>query len=73
MNNFARSLDSTLKDFGITGKSIAEKSGVSEQMISGFRRGNKRIYTDSLEKIIAALPQDARRYFYSKLIKQKPQ
>lgn len=68
--NFSQAFDLTLKDCGITGKSIADKSGVSQQMISNFRRGQQRIYTDSLEKIIKALPQKAQNYFYSLLLKQ---
>ncbi len=66
--NFSKSFDQTLRRFGISGKWLAEQSGVSPQMISGFRRGQQRIYTDSLEKVISALPSDARQYFYESIL-----
>ncbi len=68
--NFSKALDQTLKHFGITGKSISAESGVSQQMISNFRRGQQRIYTDSLEKILSALPVEAQKYFYQLLVGQ---
>ena len=36
-------------------------------MISLFRNSRQRIYTDSLEKLINALPSEARLYFFSLL------
>lgn len=68
--NFSQALDLTLKDFGITARSIAEKSQVSEQMISRFRLGKQNIYTNNLEKIIQALPEKAQSHFYSLLLEQ---
>jgi transcriptional regulator with XRE-family HTH domain len=65
--NFAQALDQTLEEFGISGKWLSERSGVSQQMISGFRKGNQRVYSDSLEKIIATLPSDARQHFFGLL------
>lgn len=65
--NFAQALDQTLEEFGISGKWLSERSGVSQQMISGFRKGNQRVYSDSLEKIIATLPNDARQHFFGLL------
>ena len=65
--NFSQALDKTLDRFGISAKWLSEKTGVSQQMISGFRRGNQRIYSDSLEKIIAGLPTDAKNYLLCQL------
>ena len=62
--DFSEALDKTLICFGITGKWLAAESGVSAQMISGFRRGQQRIYTDSFAKILSALPDDAQKYFF---------
>ena len=62
--DFSEALDKTLICFGITGKWLAAESGVSAQMISGFRRGQQRIYTDSFAKIVSALPNDAQQYFF---------
>ncbi|MBD2078416.1 hypothetical protein [Leptolyngbya sp. FACHB-17] len=71
--NFAQALDQTLEEFGISGKWLSERSGVSQQMISGFRKGNQRVYSDSLEKIIATLPNDARQHFFGLLGSRVPE
>lgn len=65
--NFSQALDTTLDKFGISAKWLSEKTGVSQQMISGFRRGSQRIYSDSLEKILAGLPTDAKNYLLCQL------
>ena len=67
--NFSKALDITLDEHGISAKWLSEKTGVSQQMISGFRRGNQRIYSDSLERILAGLPTKARNDLLSKLCK----
>lgn len=64
---FSVALDRTLKEFGISAKWLAQRAGVSQQMISDFRHGNQRVYNDSLEKILAALPSDARKYLFAQL------
>lgn len=63
--NFCKALDRTLEDYGISAKWLSEQSGVSMQMISQFRRGKQRVYSDSLEAMINALPQEVQRHFYS--------
>lgn len=65
--NFAQALDRTLDEHGISGRWLSERSGVSQQMISGFRKGNQRVYSDSLEKIVATLPIEAKHYFFMQL------
>ncbi|MEM7555208.1 MAG: helix-turn-helix domain-containing protein [Cyanobacteria bacterium P01_A01_bin.84] len=67
--NFSKALDITLDEHGISAKWLSEQTGVSQQMISGFRRGNQRIYSDSLERILAGLPTEARNDLLSKLCK----
>lgn len=62
---FSEALDKTLDAYGISAKWLSEQSGVSMQMISGFRRGKQRVYSDSLEAMLNALPQEVRRHFYS--------
>jgi transcriptional regulator with XRE-family HTH domain len=61
---FCEALDKTLEDYGISAKWLSEQSGVSMQMISQFRRGKQRVYSDSLEAMIIALPLEVRRHFY---------
>ncbi len=62
---FSEALDKTLDAYGISAKWLSEQSGVSMQMISGFRRGKQRVYSDSLEAMIEALPLEVRCHFYS--------
>ncbi len=68
--DFSKALDRTLKQFEITGKWLANESGVSQRMISSFRRGQQSIYTDSLEKILSALPDEAQKYFHELVLGQ---
>lgn len=37
-------------------------------MISGFRRNQQRIYSDSMERLIRALPLEAQQYFFELLL-----
>lgn len=69
--NFNKAFDSTLKEFGISAKQLAEQSGVAPQSISEFRRGKKTIQTDSLEKLLECLSFEARVYFFSLLLSKK--
>ncbi|MEO0759713.1 MAG: hypothetical protein AAFY78_22890 [Cyanobacteria bacterium J06648_16] len=62
---FSKAFDATLKEFGLTGKSIAISAGLREATISNFRNGSY-IRTDNLEKMINALPPDARQYLFLK-------
>jgi transcriptional regulator with XRE-family HTH domain len=65
--HFSQALDRTLNEYGIKAKWLAERSGVSPQMISDFRNGKQRIYSDSLEKMLSNLPVEAREYFFRQL------
>lgn len=62
---FYEALDQTLENYGISAKWLSEKSGVSEQMISGYRRGKQRVYSNSLESMIEALPSEIRRHLFA--------
>lgn len=62
--NFSQALDRTIEEFGLSAKWLATRAGVSEQMISDFRNGKKRVYNDSLEKILSALPSEAKAYYF---------
>jgi transcriptional regulator with XRE-family HTH domain len=68
---FSEALDQTLNDYGISAKWLSEESGVSMQMISQFRRGKQRVYSDSLEAIINAFPQEIRWHFCSLIFSKK--
>jgi transcriptional regulator with XRE-family HTH domain len=66
---FADAFRETLFRFELTGKEIAERSGLSPAQISEFRNG-KNLRIDSVEKILDALPQEARNYML-KLVASK--
>lgn len=64
---FCKVLDQTMKEFGITGRWLAEQSGVSEQAISNTRNGKVDIKTSTLDKLVFALPPHARDYYFDQL------
>jgi transcriptional regulator with XRE-family HTH domain len=66
--NFSAALDTTLKEFKISGRDLASRSGVTEASISRFRRGEREIQSDSLDKLITALPLEAKQFLYCKLL-----
>lgn len=51
--------DQTLKFWGISGKELSGKSGISENHISEFRRGKGDITTNVLWKLLQAMEQIA--------------
>ncbi len=67
----SQAFDKTLKNFGINARRLSEQSGVSEKMISLFRNDRQRIYSDSFEKLLDALPLEARLYFLIQLSGEK--
>lgn len=64
--DFSNAFDLTLKEFGLTGKAVAIDAGVREATVSNFRNGSE-IRTDSLEKLIKALPPDAKQFLFLKV------
>ena len=61
---FSEAFNETLDQFKISGREIAAKSGLREATISQFRHGKQAILSDGLEKIIKALPPEARNYLF---------
>lgn len=58
---FSEAFRETLFRYNLKGADLAAKSGLTPTQISKFRNGeNLRI--DSVERILAALPEDAREY-----------
>lgn len=64
---FSDAFDDTIRHFQITAKELSARSGVAESSISRFRRGEREIQSDSLERLIAALPQDAQQYLFCQI------
>ena len=67
MKLLCRAFDATLKKFDIKGLHLAEEAGVSTGMISNFRNDANAITSDSLEKLLAALSDEAFTYWVSQV------
>jgi transcriptional regulator with XRE-family HTH domain len=65
--SFANALKHTMTEFGLTGIELAEKSGVSKNTVSAFRQGRQSLTVDNLEKLLGAMPKEARLYFFNEL------
>lgn len=61
---FSEAFKETMFRFDLTGAEIAERSGLTTAQISQFRNG-RNIRIDNLERILAALPLNAREYLFS--------
>ncbi|MGB3493888.1 MAG: helix-turn-helix transcriptional regulator [Elainellaceae cyanobacterium] len=55
----------TMFRFNLNGNALADKSGLTPSQISNFRNGSINLRTNSLEKLLAAMPYEARSYFFS--------
>ncbi|MDV3351449.1 helix-turn-helix transcriptional regulator [Leptothoe sp. ISB3NOV94-8A] len=64
--NFSEAFDLTLKEFGLTGKSLAISTGLREATVSNFRNGSD-IRSDNLEKLLSALPPEAKQFLFLKV------
>jgi len=67
MTKFGAALDETMKQFGIKGTTIAELASLQEQQVSEFRRGIRGLKTENLERVIEALPPEARHFLFFKV------
>lgn len=58
-------LAQTMKEYGISQTALAKASGVKQPQISAYLspHNDKKIEDDTLEKLISALPSQARLYF----------
>jgi transcriptional regulator with XRE-family HTH domain len=64
---FATALKRTMFEFGLTGVELSRRSGVSKNTISAFRQGSQSLTVENLEKLLGAMPEEARKYFFSEL------
>lgn len=67
---FAEAFRQTMFHFNLSGVEIADKSGMSAAQISNFRHG-KNLRIDTLERILNALPPEAKVYMLN-LVAQTP-
>jgi transcriptional regulator with XRE-family HTH domain len=69
--SFSSALRHTMSEFNLTGTELSEKSGVSKNTISAFRKGGQSLTVQNLEKLLGAMPEEARRYFFAELIDKR--
>ena len=60
---FSDALRRTMFEFNLTGADLARQTGLSQNTVSAFKTGNQSISTENLEKILEAMPAEARRYY----------
>ena len=68
MDKINSAFHKTLQRYGITNVWLSQESGVNDKMISRFRNGKTTIQTDTLQKLLDALPHEARSYYFSQLM-----
>jgi transcriptional regulator with XRE-family HTH domain len=61
---FSEAFNRTLNQFKISGNEIATLSGLRTATVSEYRRGLREIHTDNLEKLISALPVEAKQFLF---------
>ena len=62
------SLDKVIRDYGISAKWLSAESGISEVMISQFRKGHKDATTKTLSALLKPLPFEAQARFHSLIL-----
>jgi transcriptional regulator with XRE-family HTH domain len=63
----SEALNLTLEHFNITGRELAQRSGVTESALSRFRHGEQDLQASSIEKLFAGLPSNAFHYLMAQL------
>jgi DNA-binding Xre family transcriptional regulator len=61
---FCELIDKTIVEFRLSAKELAQTAGMTEAALSEFRNGKRAIKSDTLEKLIAALPDQAHQYLF---------
>lgn len=65
---FSEAFNQTLVEFNLSAKDIAQEAGIREATLSEYRNGKRQIHTDNLERLIQALPPDAKQYLFCKIL-----
>jgi hypothetical protein len=68
MSVFAKALNEVLDHFAYQNKKVAADADIGETQLSEFRRGKRQLTTENLEKVIFALPIEARNYLFFKVL-----
>jgi transcriptional regulator with XRE-family HTH domain len=61
---FGELIDQTIVEFRLSAKELAKAAGMTEGALSEFRKGKRAINSDTLENLLAALPEQAHQYLF---------
>ena len=61
-------LNETLKKFHLSSREVANKAGIDEANFSLFKNGKKDLNLQTWERLMDALPDDAKQYIYLKIL-----
>jgi transcriptional regulator with XRE-family HTH domain len=64
--------DEMMKHFNISAKQLAEAAGISEVMLSNFRRGKADLGMSKFLDVFAVVPDDAKEWYVSHVLGIKP-
>lgn len=64
--------DEMFDRFNLSAKVVAKQAGVSEVLISRFRKGKADLGTGKFLALLAAVPTEAREWYLSQLLGAKP-
>lgn len=65
--------DEMMNRFNISAKELAETAGISEAMLSKFRRGKADLGMTKFLSVFAVIPDEAKEWYVSRVLGVKPQ
>lgn len=68
---FVDAFNLTLEKFDITARELANRANLTEAAISKFRKGNRELKLESIEKVLGALPDDAYCFLMTQWAKER--
>ncbi len=69
---YQKLFDEMMKRFNLEAKTISQKAGVSEVVLSRFRRARADLGASKLVALLLAVPPEARSWYISELFGQTP-
>ncbi len=64
--------DEMMKEFNISAKELALDAGISEVMLSNFRRGKADLSMAKFLDVFAVIPDEAKEWYFDRVLKFKP-
>jgi transcriptional regulator with XRE-family HTH domain len=71
-SRYQQLLDEMFDRYKLSAKAVSQQSGVSEVLISRFRKGKADLGTGKFLALLAAVPVEAREWYLSQLLGAKP-